>query len=243
MAVGVRLKNLMLRWYRRYRHFTVIRNLIWEIKRFIPKNEPIKRTIVAIVSIALCSLGMTLFYKSGLGSDPVSAFIDGMHTSLNISYGLALNIFNAVMLILVVLFARKFLRLGIALSILFSGSFLDLFDYILHLIQPGDPATIAGQFLLLFLGLMALSIGAGAMFCTGLGVAPRDAILFTISIKTHRSYSFLRFLSDASFLLLAHFMGGKIGIGTITSLVVAGLIVDTSICIFKRTVFYHADSH
>ena len=56
------------------------------------------QTVLAIASaILLTGLGVALFVHANLGSDTITVFIDGLHRILNVSYGTASRIYNAIM--------------------------------------------------------------------------------------------------------------------------------------------------
>ena len=91
-----------------------------------------RNILMMLAGIVLSALGMALYYYSALGSDPVSLFIDGLHIWLGLSYGTVLNGFNAVVLAVVVLFARNEARIGLVVSLVFSGTLLDMWTFFLE---------------------------------------------------------------------------------------------------------------
>ncbi|MFR9208423.1 MAG: hypothetical protein ACLVKR_08920, partial [Lachnospiraceae bacterium] len=56
-----------------------------------------KRSIFLAISVVFMYLGIACYYQCGLGTDPYSVMVDGLHTFLNLSYGQVTNIINAVL--------------------------------------------------------------------------------------------------------------------------------------------------
>ena len=180
--------------------------------------------VMMLGGVVLSALGMALYYFSALGSDPVSVFIDGLHSCFHLSYGMVLNGFNIAVLTTVILFARKEIGIGMVISLLFSGVLLDGWMALLNTI-PVQNGILARVFIFA-LGILSLSLGTALFLESKLGAAPWDTVLVTISKKTRISFCYIRFFSDASFTIIGYFLGGIVGIGTLLSVLTVGMLID-----------------
>ena len=70
-----------------------------------------KKTVQTVLAIAtavlLTGLGVALFVHANLGSDTITVFVDGLHRTLNVSYGTASRIYNVIMLIIALIVSFK----------------------------------------------------------------------------------------------------------------------------------------
>ena len=200
----------------------------------------IKKYCVCLFGILLSALGMVLFYNSGFGSDPVSVFVDGLHYSLNLSYGTALNYFNLGIMLLALILAFQNIQVGMILYLLLSGIFVNMFE---NLIQSMNLSCSSLQrILLLFTGVVVANMGTGILISSGLGAGTWDTVLLVITQKFHTQYRYIRFASDSFFIITGFLLGGIVGAGTFLSLMVAGSFVDFFQNISDRTIMRTEDS-
>ena len=90
------------------------------------------QTVLAIASaILLTGLGVALFVHANLGSDTITVFIDGLHRILNVSYGTASRIYNAIMLIIALIVSFKNIGWATIIYALTVGFAMDFFEVLL----------------------------------------------------------------------------------------------------------------
>ena len=60
------------------------------------------RCIVIMVGVVITGFGAAAYVMAALGSDPVTAFVQGMGVQLNLDFGMAMNIFNIIFFVIIV---------------------------------------------------------------------------------------------------------------------------------------------
>lgn len=169
--------------------------------------------------------GIALSYYANLGTDPLSMFCDGVHKILSISYGSALLILNISFLAILIIFGRKFIRIGLVISCILPGIIIDIFTKIYSIILPCSSLLII-RIIFLLVGIIITCFGLGIYLSAGIGAAPSDSIHLLIIEKFNIKYKHVRIISDIFFGICGFLLGGVVGLGTILSLLLFGIIVD-----------------
>lgn len=186
-----------------------------------------------LISLSILGFGVSCFYKSKLGSDPVSCFIDGIHRVFNVSYGSATFIYNFAIFVVILIFQRKLIRFGtviytftIGIFVNITGNFLDYF--------LGNDVTLLTSSLLLIIGVVSLGIGTGAFIWLNIGMGIADILATLLSRIVKIPYTYGRVGLDILFTLFGFLLGGVIGIGTLVGMFGTGFIISGTIVIIDR---------
>ena len=182
-------------------------------------------TLFSIVGVLILSFGVAILNIGNVGVDPFTAFNIAVGGAFNITLGNFQLLMNIIMLVLLLVFGRKFLGLGTVISMTMIGYSVEFFTHLL------DGFTIYQSNLIfkivtLILGSSIFSLGISIYIISGLGVAPYDGLTLLIEDKTSLKYRFLRVIQDSSFTLVAFLFNGPIGIGTIISAFFTGPLID-----------------
>lgn len=183
------------------------------------------RIAISIVGTVLSSFGVGCYYACGLGTDPISVFVDGLHNACGLSYGQISTICNVILTILIFLFERKHLGIGTIIGMFLGGPLIDLFEGMLRSNFPLTSISLLTKLLILLTGLITTSIGyALSIGCKmGIGCFQFVPIFLTDLIKLDIKYT--QMISDAAFFLIGWAMKGVIGIGTIVGVLCTGYIL------------------
>ena len=193
------------------------------------------RSSVLISALVICGAGSSLFVNAALGSDPLTAFIQGLSLQLGCSYGSAMTFINAVAVVLVLVMDRRFIHLGTVLSVLLGGFISNWL--ILSLRQVLGPSPhLAVRIFLLLAGTFCVAFGVGIYQAARLGASPLDALNQILALKLNIPLRYERMLCDAVFFTLALLLGGKIYIGTAVSLLGVGPIMAYSMDKFIKII-------
>jgi uncharacterized protein len=173
-----------------------------------------------VISAGITALGVALFLKCKLGSDPITVWLDGLHHTFGIPYGNASILYNGIFLLIAVIVARKHIFIGTVIASLSCGPFINWFDAII----PDTIVTMAFINLLglVIIGEVILCLGMGLTTATRFGVTTVDAICFALAEKSRIQYRWLRISADFFYTLIGVLMGGIIGVGTVISIVLTG---------------------
>lgn len=184
-----------------------------------------KRTIVSLIGLILCGVGVALFLYSGLGVDPASVFELGIANVLHISYGTSSALINVIILAVVLIIDRSYVNVSSVLAIFGIGYTADFVRMFLDMMILGD-LNLVVKMLLVFLGLMIMAVGIATYIRADLGVGAIDLISEIISRKGNFQYRIVRIVGDISFVVIGFFLGGTVGLGTIVAAFLTGPAVQ-----------------
>lgn len=202
-----------------------------------------KRIILFFLGMSIIQLGVALFLKTNIGSDPFTVFTQGLSMSLNktglkdfslvqmlagkseVTPGIA-NMIILMVLFLIILFTeKKRIKIGTLICVVGVGPIIDLGVNIISYF-PVESYNYVIKMILLLAGCFIIAIGFSILSASNLGVAPNDIIPFIIQDKTKIEYRWIRIIFDGVFLLLGFVLGGKVGIGTIISMLSTGPFIQ-----------------
>ena len=199
----------------------------------------IKRLVLFFVGMSIIQFGVALFLKTSIGSDPFTVFTQGLATVLNKTGLKNLSIVHMIsgsaevtpgvanMIILIVLFIgilivdMKKIKIGTLICVVGVGPIIDLGVKAVSYF-PVESANIFLKMILVLAGCFVIAVGFSIMSAADIGVAPNDIVPFIIQDKLKFQYRWIRIALDATFLVVGFILGGKIGIGTIISMLAIG---------------------
>ena len=202
-----------------------------------------KRIILFFLGMSIIQLGVALFLKTNIGSDPFTVFTQGLSMALNktglkdfslvqmlagkseVTPGIA-NMIILMVLFLIILFTeKKRIKIGTLICVVGVGPIIDLGVNIISYF-PVESYNYVIKMILLLAGCFIIAIGFSILSASNLGVAPNDIIPFIIQDKTKIEYRWIRISLDAIFLIGGFLLGGKVGIGTIIAMLSQGPFIQ-----------------
>lgn len=180
------------------------------------KKNLIYNGLFSIVGVLILAFGVSILNIGNVGVDPFTAFNIGVGGAFNISLGNFQLLMNAIMLLVLLLFGRKFLGLGTVISMVMIGYSVEFFTGLLNGLTIYQTSLVF-KAITLILGCNIFSLGISVYIISGLGVAPYDGLTLFIEEKTGLKYRVLRVIQDATFTLVAFIFRGPIGVGTVIS--------------------------
>lgn len=187
-------------------------------------EEIYKKLLLSFVAGILIGVSIGIILYANIGSDTITVFQDGLHNLLHVTYGQAALIYNIVCIILALLFARKYFGVGSLVSAFTIGFFIDIsYDALCDL----DISLNKYLSLLVFIiGLVLYCMSLSMLMRLELGMNSIDALLFALSMKIKSSYKIVRTIADLLFALVGYLLGGVVGLGTLLSILLTGILVD-----------------
>lgn len=189
----------------------------------------IVNVVICTISTFLSQFGVACYYGCGLGTDPISVFVDGIHGRFNLSYGTISTICYVILAVLLFIFERKHLGINTLVGVLFGGQLLDFAVALISSSFPLDKINLVTKILILLAGLIATGIGFGMSIACNLGVGTFQFIPLFISDYLHVELKYAQIISDATFFIIGWLLGGVVGIGSIVSVFLTGYILDWSL--------------
>ena len=153
----------------------------------------ILKCLVITLGVFLAGLGCASYLKAALGSDPVTAFVEGLGKTLGITAGAATNILNVSAFVILLLCNRKLIHIGTAIYTLFLGMFVDACGKGLDVLLGPSPALWA-RVVVLAVGTLAIGFGLGLYQSAELGAGPTDGLNQTVVQKTGLAYKWERII-------------------------------------------------
>ncbi|HEY8890808.1 MAG TPA: hypothetical protein VIM70_11195 [Clostridium sp.] len=185
------------------------------------KLNLIKRLILFFIGMSIIQIGVALFLKTNIGSDPFTLFTQGLAFSLKKTPGNANMIILFVLFCIILIVERKRIKIGTIICLVGVGPIIDLGVKAVSFF-PIASLNIGIKLLLVIFGCVLIAIGFSILSASNLGVAPNDIIPFIVKDKTNLQYRWIRMALDISFVIMGFAFGGIFGIGTIISALLTG---------------------
>ena len=189
------------------------------------KLNLIKRLILFFIGMSIIQIGVALFLKTNIGSDPLTLFTQGLAFLLKRTPGNANMIILFVLFCIILIVERNRIKIGTIVCVAGVGPIIDLGVRVVS-IFPIESLNIVAKILLVVFGCVLIAIGFSILSASNLGVAPNDIIPFIIKDKTNLEYRWIRMGLDISFLIIGFTLGGVFGIGTIISALLTGPFIQ-----------------
>ncbi len=178
----------------------------------------IRRTLIGvIIGNIFVGLGVGVFKLSMMGNDP----FDGMNMALadvtGIYYPVLQIMVNLLLFVVQLIWGRKLIGFGTVINAFFLG-YIATFFYNLLFGVVGEPQSFVLRLFIVFMGVLAISLGLSLYQTADLGVAPYDALALIIHERAPKiQYFWARIMCDAACALICFLAGGIVGIGTLVS--------------------------
>lgn len=185
----------------------------------------LKKTALILISTMMMAWGISLFLESKLGSDPLSVWSDGLGNRLNIAVGNANLIHNLVLLALVLIFARRFVKWGTAINAVTLGLFMNLFGPWITQIVGAEP-SMPTRVIMLLVGQATLCFGVAINLTTKFGFTVAEGLIVHMSEKFKVRYRTVKMLFDFTHTLGGVLLGGVFGIGSVIAVLTGGPLVS-----------------
>jgi uncharacterized membrane protein YczE len=190
----------------------------------------IKRIAKTVCGLFFCAFGIYASIQANIGLSPWSALAMGISIKCGISYGVTEVMLSLVVLLAACLFKEK-IGAGTLLDAALVGMFVNFFNH--TGIIPQQNNMVYGM-LVLLMGLSCIAVGTYFYIRTGLGCGPRDALMVALGKRFARvPIGLVRAGLEGCVLLAGWLLGGKVGIGTVVSVVGTGLLLQMTFSLFR----------
>ena len=196
-------------------------------------SEFIKRLVILFIGLTIAHLGVTFFLLSNLGSDPFNVLIQGIANLLPLTHGTCHQIVCFLIVGVLLLIARSYIKTGTFICMFFGGPIIDFFTYLLGGII-NDSSTMIIRYVSLIRGCFILAFGMTIVIKSEAGTGPNDLVGVVLSDKTKKPFGICRVIVDFSFVIIGVILGGVFGIGTIVCAFLIGPIADRFLPISEK---------
>jgi len=182
-----------------------------------------------VIGLFLFSTGIILTIRANIGASPWDVFHLGIINKTGLTLGFVTALVGVLIVIIVTILKEKF-GLGTIFNIILIGLFLDL---ILWLdVIPTALNPVFGTIMLLS-GLFTIAIGTYFYIKSGFGAGPRDSLMVVITRKTKLPVGLCRGVMELFVTIIGWILGGKVGFGTVISVIAIGFCIQIVFKIFK----------
>ncbi|MBC2576238.1 YczE/YyaS/YitT family protein [Peptostreptococcus canis] len=180
------------------------------------------RLVKLIIGLFLYALGIMVTIRANIGYSPWDVFHVGVSKTTGLSLGTISILVGFIIIIITTILGEKF-GLGTVLNMLLIGIFI---DFIIKL----DFIPMADNFLIgvvmLLLGIVIIAFATYFYISPGFGAGPRDGLMVALSRKSKYSIGICRGIIEFIAAVGGYFLGGMLGLGTLISVVMVGIIIQ-----------------
>ncbi len=187
-----------------------------------------KSVLIALIGILLVGVGVAFNNCAGLGNDPVGIVYDGIRNVTGMGaeqLGLASNIVNLSLALLVFFTGRKYISVGTLVYFLPYGFFVELGILLYQLLAP-ETGGLAVQIAFSVVGCLLLYLGVAVYITMDIGVDPFTGIVLVIRDAVKKEYRIVKIIFDITMIILGTVLGGKLGAVTIITALTAGPVIQ-----------------
>lgn len=184
------------------------------------------------LGILILSLGISLTIQSGLGTSPFDALLVGLSKEVGLTVG-SWEVLISVLLLFcnAILTRKKPLLLGLITAFI-TGIGIDLWLFVVK--NTIYLNALLSKLICFGIGLVLIGLGTAIYLQTKFASTPIDHLTLIIRDLSKRTILFSRTLVYALFLVLAIIFKGPIGIGTLLTVCLGGMILHVFMPIVER---------
>ena len=200
------------------------------------RREWLLRLCFLTIGLIIAHLGVTLFLISNLGTDTFTVFASGISHATGISVGMCHSGIQCVLIVLMLLFTKGYIKTGSFICCLLGGPIIDFFNWFLgRLVTAASPAPL--RLTVMVLGCVILSVGMALVIASDAGTGPNDLVAVILTDKLQKfQFRTVRICCDLFFIIAGWLLGGTVGIGTVAAAFLVGPVVQIFLPIHRRNI-------
>ncbi|WP_377519571.1 YitT family protein [Priestia megaterium] len=188
--------------------------------------------VVYAGGILLLTLGIALTIQSSLGASPFDALLVGLSLNVGLSVGSWEMILASVLICVNALLSKQKPEVLGLLTAFITGLGIDIW---LFLLESWAPFEIWYSKLCCYgIGLIIIGVGTSAYLHTNFAPIPIDRLTLIIQKLVKTNLFLARTLIYFTFLLAAMILNGPIGVGTLLTVFLGGVLLNFFMPITKR---------
>ncbi|MFC0523986.1 YitT family protein [Pontibacillus salicampi] len=192
-----------------------------------------KRTGFYFVGILIMTLGISLTIHSGLGTMPFDSLNVGLTNTFGLTPGTWEVINGGVLIVINAMLLRHRPDLLALLTAFITGVGIDFWLYLVLSSLPVH--TFLSSFILLVTGIALVGAGVATYVKARFAYNPVDGFMFAIKQLTGFSLGASKAIVSLLLLVIAYFLNGPIGMGTVLAVILIGPIINYFQSVLDRT--------
>ncbi len=191
-----------------------------------------RQLLLYIAGLLILTLGVALTVQSHMGTGPFDAVLVGLTRTFGLTIGSWEIILGLIMVVSNALMSGKRPEYLGVLTALVTGLGIDMWLFIVaDWLQPQWFISQLGVF---SAGLLLSGLGTAIYLCAHFAPMPFDRLMLIIRQKSGWSVARARAVIQIVCIILAFFLGGAIGLGTVLAACLSGLIIGYFMKVLKH---------
>lgn len=182
-----------------------------------------------LVGLIALSFGIFITKEAHLGLNAWGVFHDGISIVTGMAFGTVIQLLGGIILLISIVFKIASPGIGTILNMLFVGYLINVFDSILEF--ETDILWIRSS--LLVFGVLITAFGRATYITCRLGKGPRDGLFVGLVRITGIRVAYIKPLIEITILVIGFLLGGEIGVGTVLTALLSGLLVERYFKLYK----------
>lgn len=192
----------------------------------------IKKIFLVVIGTIIAAYGIVLAIHAGFGGATLAVLWDGVARTFHITMGQASFIIAIGMIIFCFFYDRKQISWG---TILYQVIYSFFVDFFAHYVVYSDSVVI--NFFLMVLGIVLLSVGCGIYSYADFGRGSYEAMTFAFVNRNKWQTKYVRIALDIACVVIGMLLGGKIGVCTVVTILLSGIILQLVVDFLKKIHF------
>lgn len=194
-----------------------------------------KSILAAAFGVLLVGVGVAFNNCAGFGNDPVGIVYDGIRSVSGMSQaqlGMASNVVNIVLLVLLFFTGRRYVSIGTFVYLLPYGFCVDFGNFLYRLLGASEDVWVRIVFSVL--GCVLLSLGVAVYITVDIGVDPFTGVVLVLRDVLKKEYRYVKIGFDLAMVVLGTLLGGRLGVVTVITALAVGPVIQFFMKILKK---------
>lgn len=186
-----------------------------------------KNILAAAFGVLLVGIGVAFNNCAGFGNDPIGIVYDGIRNAGGMDQaqlGMASNVVNLSLLVLLFFIGRHYVSVGTFVYLLPYGFCVDAGNFLYRQIAWSD-GTVT-RVLFSVIGCSLVCLGVAVYITVDIGVDPFTGIVLVLRDRLKREYRYVKIGFDISMIGIGTVLGGKLGLVTVITAFAVGPVIQ-----------------
>lgn len=196
--------------------------------------------IVYILGIAILTFGISFTIRSDIGTSPFDALLVGLSMRIGLTVGSWEIILAIILITCNALLTKQKPEIVGLLTAFITGIFIDIWLFIMDSFLT--PELWYSKGVCFTIGLVLIGLGTAIYLHTNIAPIPVDRLTLIIQELTNTNMFFARTFIYLLFLILAVLLNGPIGIGTLLTVCLGGMVLQFFMPYTEKTLNHYIKS-
>ncbi|MED4037135.1 YitT family protein [Niallia taxi] len=196
--------------------------------------------VVYILGIAILTFGISFTIRSDIGTSPFDALLVGLSMRIGLTVGSWEIILAVILITCNALLTKQKPEIVGLLTAFITGIFIDIWLFIMDSFLT--PELWYSKGVCFTIGLVLIGLGTAIYLHTNIAPIPVDRLTLIIQELTNTNMFFARTFIYLLFLILAVLLNGPIGIGTLLTVCLGGMVLQFFMPYTEKTLNHYIKS-